>query len=221
MSSHKNIFKFIICGTDTDIGKTLISSFFVKGLNSFYWKPIQSGIESQTDSQTVKELAQLSKEKIIKEAYVFTKPLSPHWAAEIDQQTINFEKLRLPKVQGSLIVETAGGLMVPITRNFLQIDQIKQWNLPVILVCKSSLGTLNHTLLSIEALKLRNIEILGLVVNGEKHLDNPKTLVDFSGIPLITEFPLIKKMDSKNLDILWKELDIKNKLISLLNSKIS
>jgi len=219
MSIHNNIFKFIICGTDTDIGKTLISSFFVKGLNSFYWKPIQSGIESQTDSQTVEKLAQVSKEKFIKEAYVFTKPLSPHWAAEIDQKAINFDNLRLPKVQGSLIIETAGGLMVPITRNFLQIDQIKQWNLPVILVCKSSLGTLNHTLLSIEALKLRNIEILGLVVNGEKHLDNPKTLVDFSGIPLITEFPYIKKIDSNNLDILWKELDIKNKLISLLNSK--
>ena len=221
MSSQDSIFKFIICGTDTDIGKTLISSFFVKGLNSFYWKPIQSGIESQTDSQTVEKLAQVSKEKIIKEAYVFTKPLSPHWAAEIDQKTINFEKLKLPKVQGSVIVETAGGLMVPITRNFLQIDQIKQWNLPVILVCKSSLGTLNHTLLSIEALKQRNIEVLGLIVNGEKHLDNPKTLVDFSGIPLIAEFPYIKKMDSNNLDILWKELDIKNKLISLLNSKIS
>ena len=74
MIIQKNIFKFIICGTDTDIGKTLISSFFVRGLNSFYWKPIQSGIESQTDSQTVEKLAQLSKEKIIKEAYVFTKP---------------------------------------------------------------------------------------------------------------------------------------------------
>jgi len=221
MKSQDSVFKFIICGTDTDIGKTLISSFFVKGLNSFYWKPIQSGIESQTDSQTVEKLAKLSQEKIIKEAYVFTKPLSPHWAAEIDQKTINFEKLRLPKIQGSLIVETAGGLMVPITRNFLQIDQIKQWNLPVILVCKSSLGTLNHTLLSIEALKRRNIEILGLVVNGEKHLDNPKTLVEFSGTPLITEFPHIKKIDSNNFDILWKELDIKNKLVSLLNAKIS
>ncbi len=219
MSSHNNIFKFIICGTDTDIGKTLISSFFVKGLNSFYWKPIQSGIELQTDSQTVEKLSQVSEEKIIKEAYVFTKPLSPHWASEIDQKIINFDKLRLPKVQDSLIVETAGGLMVPITRNFLQIDQIKQWNLPVILVCKSSLGTLNHTLLSIEALKRRNIEIFGLVVNGEKHLDNPKTLVDFSGIPLIAEFPYIPKVDSNNLDILWKELNIKNKLVSILNSK--
>jgi len=221
MSSQDSIFKFIICGTDTDIGKTLISSFFVNGLNSFYWKPIQSGIESQTDSQTVEKLAQVSKEKIIKDAYIFTKPLSPHWAAEIDQITINFDNLKLPKVKDSLIVETAGGLMVPIKRNFLQIDQIKQWNLPVILVCKSALGTLNHTLLSIEALKRRNIEILGLVVNGEKHLDNPRTLVDFSGIPLIAEFPYIEKMDSNNLDILWKELDINNKLISLLNSKIS
>ena len=101
MRSQDSVFKFIICGTDTDIGKTLISSFFVKGLNSFYWKPIQSGIESQTDSQTVQKLTQLSKEKIIKEAYVFTKPLSPHWASEIDQKTINFDKLRLPKVQGS------------------------------------------------------------------------------------------------------------------------
>ena len=221
MSSSVSIFQFIVCGTDTDIGKTLISSFFVRGLNSFYWKPIQSGIESQTDSQTVETLAKVSRDKIIKEAYVFTKPLSPHWAAEIDQKAINFDKLRLPKVQGSLIVETAGGLMVPITRNFLQIDQIKQWNLPVILVCKSSLGTLNHTLLSIEALKRRNIEILGLVVNGEKHLDNPKTLVDFSGIPLIAEFPYIKKIDSNNFDILWKQLDIKDKLVSLLKSKIS
>ncbi len=221
MNSIDSIFKFIICGTDTDIGKTLISSFFVRGLNSFYWKPIQSGIESQTDSQTVKRLAQVNKDKIIKEAYVFTKPLSPHWAAEIDQKTINFDMLKLPKVNGPLIVETAGGLMVPLTRNFLQIDQIKQWNLPVILVCKSSLGTLNHTLLSIEALKRRNIEILGLVVNGEKHLDNPKTLVEFSGIPLITEFPHIKKIDSNNFDIIWEELGIKNKLVSLLNAKLS
>ena len=221
MSSHKNIFKFIICGTDTDIGKTLISSFFVKGLNSFYWKPIQSGIESQTDSQTVEKLAQVSKEKIIKEAYVFTKPLSPHWASEIDKKTIDLDTLGIPKVKGSLIIETAGGLMVPITRNFLQIDQIKQWNLPVILVCKSSLGTLNHTLLSIEALKRRNIEIFGLVINGEKHLDNPKTLVEFSGIPLITEFPYIKKIDSKSFDILWKELGIRDRLVSLLKAKIS
>tara|TARA_B100000131_G_C18013723_1_gene571618 strand:+ start:218 stop:916 length:699 start_codon:yes stop_codon:yes gene_type:complete len=219
MSIIDNKFQFIICGTDTDIGKTLISAFFVRGLNSFYWKPIQSGIESQTDSQAIKKLAATNKEKIINEAYVFSKPLSPHWAAEIDQKTIDFKLLKLPKVKGSLIVETAGGLMVPLTRNFLQIDQIKKWDLPVILVCKSSLGTLNHTLLSIEALQKRKINILGIIVNGEKHLDNPKTLVEFSGLPIIAEFPHIHKIDSNNLDILWEELNIKNKLVSLLNSK--
>ncbi len=214
-------FQFVICGTDTDIGKTLISAFFVRGLNSFYWKPIQSGIEPQTDSQTIERLSRVDKEKIINEAYVFTKPLSPHWAAEIDKKTVNFKLLKLPKINGSLIVETAGGLMVPITRNFLQIDQIKKWDLPVILVCKSSLGTLNHTLLSIEALQKRNINILGLVVNGEKHLDNPKTLVECSGLPIIAEFPYIQKLGSTNLDILWKELNITYKLVSLLNSATS
>ena len=219
MINIENKMQFIICGTDTDIGKTLISSFFVRGLNSFYWKPIQSGIESETDSQTIEKLTKINKEKIINEAYIFTQPLSPHWAAEIDKQTINFNMLKLPKISGSLILETAGGLMVPITRNFLQIDQIKKWELPVILVCKSSLGTLNHTLLSIEALKKRNINIVGIVVNGEKHLDNPKTIFEFSGIPIITEFPFIQKIDSNTLDILWKELDIKNKLVSLINSK--
>tara|TARA_B100001769_G_C21900735_1_gene486388 strand:- start:41 stop:694 length:654 start_codon:yes stop_codon:yes gene_type:complete len=210
-------FQFIICGTDTDIGKTMISAFFVRGLNSYYWKPIQSGIESDTDSKTVEKISKVNKTKIINESYIFKNPVSPHWAAEMDGKIINFKQLNIPKVKGSLIVETAGGLMVPITRSYLQIDLIKKWSLPVILVCKSSLGTINHTLLSIEALKKRNIKILGLVINGPKHLDNPKTLKDFSGLPIIAEFPSIQKVDSKNLDILWEELNIKNKLISLLH----
>ena len=219
MNNIQNQLKFVICGTDTDIGKTLISAFFVRGLNSFYWKPIQSGIESETDSQSIKRIANINKDKIINEAYTFTKPLSPHWAAELDNKIIDLELLNLPTINGPLIVETAGGLMVPITRNYLQIDQIKKWGLPVILVCKSSLGTLNHTLLSIEALEKRNVKILGLVINGEKHLDNPKTLVEFSSLPIIAEFPYLKKIDSNNLDIIWAEQNIKNKLISLLNFK--
>ena len=213
MSTVKNQFQFVICGTDTDIGKTIISSFFVRGLNSFYWKPIQSGIESETDSKTVERLSKVNNEKILNEAYIFREPVSPHWAAEIDQKIIDFQLLNLPNINGSLIVETAGGLMVPITRSVLQIDQIKKWDIPVILICKSGLGTLNHTLLSIEALKKRNIKILGLVINGEKHLDNPKTLTEFSNVPSI------EKIDSNNLDILWEKLKIKNKLINLFNTR--
>tara|TARA_B100000945_G_scaffold88713_1_gene69069 strand:+ start:130 stop:801 length:672 start_codon:yes stop_codon:yes gene_type:complete len=217
-SLYKN-FQFVICGTDTDIGKTIISAFFVRGLNSYYWKPIQSGLGDETDTQTVSRLSNINKKKIIKEAYVFKEPVSPHWASEIDNIKIKRELLTLPIIDKPLIVETAGGLMVPLTRDFLQIDQIKDWNIPVILVCRSSLGTLNHTLLSIEALKKRDIKIIGIVINGNKHLDNPRTINQFSGLPIITEFPLVEKLNPYNLDILWKELNIKNKMDLILNSK--
>ena len=215
--SFKNNLKFIICGTDTDVGKTLISSFFVRGLKSFYWKPIQSGIETETDSQSILRLSGIKKEKILKEAYIFEKPVSPHWAAEIDGKKIDINLLNLPKIDGSIVIETAGGLMVPITRNFLQIDQIRKWNLPVIIVCRSSLGTLNHTLLTVEALKKRNIKILGLIINGEKHFDNPKTLREFSKLPIIAEFPRLNNIDKNNLDRLWKELNIEKNLASIIN----
>tara|TARA_Y100001970_G_scaffold196569_1_gene239033 strand:- start:11706 stop:12392 length:687 start_codon:yes stop_codon:yes gene_type:complete len=205
-------FQFILCGTDTDIGKTLISSFFVRGLDSYYWKPIQSGIQDETDSQAVYRLSEVNPNKILKETYIFNEPVSPHWAAEIDCNIINRELLTIPKVNGSLVVETAGGLMVPLTRDFLQIDQIKKWNLPVILVCKSSLGTLNHTLLSVEALQKRNIKISALLINGEKHLDNPKTLKEFTGIPIIAEFPYLENINSNQLDMLWEELKIEENL---------
>ncbi len=215
--SFKNNFKCIICGTDTDVGKTLISSFLVRGLQSFYWKPIQSGTETETDSQTIHRLSGVKKEKILSEAYIFNKPVSPHWAAEIDGKEIEINLLNLPPIDSSLVIETAGGLMVPITRNFLQIEQIKKWNLPVIIVCKSSLGTLNHTLLTIEALKKRDIKILGLIINGKKHLDNPRTLKEFSKLPIIAEFPRLSNVDKNNLDRLWKELNIEKNLVSIIN----
>ena len=210
-------FQFIICGTDTDVGKTLISSFLVRGLNCYYWKPIQSGIEDETDSEYVKRVSQISPKKILKEAYIFKTPVSPHWAAEIDEVKIIKSTLNLPKISKTLLIETAGGLMVPLTRDFLQIDQIKIWKLPVILVCRSAIGTLNHTLLSIEALRKRNITILGLIINGKKHLDNPQTLKLFSGLPIIAEFPLIKNLSVDNLDLLWKNLKMEKKLNQILN----
>ena len=204
----QNKYQFLICGTDTDVGKTLISTFLVRGLGSYYWKPIQSGTDSETDSAFVRRVSEINKEKILNEAYIFSNAVSPHWAAEIDQIEVDKSLLTLPNIDHNLVVETAGGLMVPITRDFLQIDQIKIWNLPVILVCRSSLGTLNHTLLSIEALRKRKIEILGLIINGQKHLDNPKTLETFSGLPIIAEFPYIENFNGKNLDSLWHKLNM-------------
>lgn len=217
MINNSNKLKFVVCGTDTDIGKTLISSFLVRGLNSFYWKPIQSGIDNETDSEFVQRISEVSNEKILKEAYIFSNPVSPHWAAEIDKVEIKKSALNLPEIDQNLVIETAGGLMVPITRDFLQIDQIKIWDLPVIIVCRSSLGTLNHTLLSIEALRKRKIKILGLIINGEKHFDNPKTLKSFSNLPVIAEFPLIEDLNGNTLDKLWQKLNMKENLNMIIN----
>ena len=122
--SFKNNFKFIICGTDTDVGKTLISSFFVRGLQSFYWKPIQSGIDTETDSQSILRLSGIQKKKILKEAYIFKKPVSPHWAAEIDGKKIDLNLLNFRRGDDvELHRTTANDMSFPSTRFFSLQDR--------------------------------------------------------------------------------------------------
>tara|TARA_B100000700_G_C14936452_1_gene804574 strand:+ start:627 stop:1289 length:663 start_codon:yes stop_codon:yes gene_type:complete len=204
----KNKRGLIICGTDTDVGKTVISSLLVQGLNAIYWKPIQSGIESGTDTDRVRQLLNLSQERWIPEVYKFKTPVSPHWAAEIDNETVNPNLLQIPNINKPLIIETAGGLMVPLNRQFLQIDQLKNWGLEVLLVARSGLGTLNHTLLSIEALRKRDIKIIGLILNGTLHKDNPKTLEEFGGIPVIAQLPILEKLNSITLAEEWEKQNL-------------
>ena len=193
----------IVCGTDTDVGKTVVSSLLVQGLNAIYWKPIQSGIEDGSDTDRIRKLLNLSQERWIPEVYKFQSAVSPHWAAEIDNEIVNPNLLKLPNVRSPLIIETAGGLMVPLNRQFLQIDQLKTWDLEVILVARSGLGTINHTLLSIEALRKRHIKILGLILNGPLHKDNPKTLIEFGGVPIIAQLPMLETLNSKALIEQW------------------
>ncbi len=145
--------KLIVCGTDTDVGKTIVSSFLVQGLTAVYWKPIQSGYEDDGDSHTVQQLLNLPPERILPERYKFKAAVSPHWAAEQENQLVESQNLKIPMLKGPVVIETAGGVMVPLTREYLQIDQLRKWMLPVLLVARTGLGTLNHTLLTIEALK--------------------------------------------------------------------
>tara|TARA_B100000700_G_C14612433_1_gene654208 strand:- start:41 stop:682 length:642 start_codon:yes stop_codon:yes gene_type:complete len=198
----------IVCGTDTDVGKTIVSSLLVQGLNAIYWKPIQSGIENGTDTNRVCELLDLSQDRWIPEVYKFQSAVSPHWAAEIDNQRINPSLLHLPRVSNPLIIETAGGLMVPLNREFLQIDQLQSWGLDILLVARSGLGTLNHTLLSIEALRKRNINIFGLILNGPLHKDNPKTLEEFGDVPIIAQLPILKSINSHTLADEWAKQNL-------------
>ena len=206
----------IICGTDTDVGKTAVSALLVQGLNAIYWKPIQSGIIDGGDSKQVQQILNLSEKRFIPEAYIFKAPVSPHWAAEQESVLINIDMLKVPKKEEFLIIETAGGLLVPLTRKLLQIELIKKWNLPVILVARTGLGTLNHTLLSVEALRHRNIPILGIILNGPPHKDNPKTIEDLTKLPLIANIPKFTRLTSEALSKTWKEQNIESTLKRLL-----
>jgi len=165
--------RIIVAGTDTNVGKTIASSLLVSKLDAHYWKPVQCGdLDTGGDSATVKKLSGIKANRIIPEAYRLKLPASPNQAAAAEGITIDKENLKLPNHEGALVVELAGGLMVPLRDDWLQIDQVKVWNLPVVLVARSGLGTLNHTLLSIEALENRNIKVATLILNGEKHEEN-------------------------------------------------
>ncbi len=204
--------RIIICGTDTDVGKTIVSSFFVQGLKGIYWKPIQSGTEEGTDTKTVCNLLNLESNRYLSERYKFKAPVSPHWAAEKEDSFIEPSNLKLPDSDELIIIETAGGLMVPLNRDWLQIDQLKVWGAPIILVARSGLGTLNHTLLSLEALKNRNLDVLGIVLNGPPHKDNPKTLEQFGDTKILASLPIYDKVNAKVLSQEWIKQKLDQKL---------
>ena len=209
--------RLVICGTDTDVGKTIVSALFVQGLEATYWKPVQSGTEGSGDRQRVIDLLKLPQERWHPEAYAFQAPVSPHWAAEREGKCIDPDQLQLPAIAGPLVVETAGGLMVPLTRQWLQIQQLERWQLPVVLVARSELGTLNHTLLSLEALRKRNIPILGLVINGPAHADNPRTLNELGQIPLLCELPPLEQLNAAALARQWHVQNVKAKVETEIN----
>ena len=205
--------RLVVCGTDTDVGKTVVSALLVQGLGASYWKPVQSGVDPDGgDRGTVAALLKLPPERLIPEAYRLSQPVSPHWAAERDGVRIEPERLSLPGGDGPLVVETAGGLLVPLRRDWLQIDQIRRWRLPVLLVARSGLGTLNHTLLSVEALRQRGIPLLGVVLNGPIHPDNPRTLAALSGVEVLAELPPLQPLCAEALAEQWRRLQLARRL---------
>ncbi|MCB4400517.1 dethiobiotin synthase [Synechococcus sp. MU1625] len=209
--------RLVVCGTDTDVGKTVVSAWLVQGLEASYWKPVQSGLEGGGDRERVRQLLDLPPERMLPEAYAFQEPVSPHWAAELDATVLDPAQLQIPNHRGALVVETAGGLMVPLTRSWLQIDQLVQWQLPIVLVARSGLGTLNHTLLSLEALRKRNLKVLGLILNGPLHQDNPGTLEQFGDVPVLAQLPPQASLSATVLERLWHEQDLSTKFHQVLN----
>ncbi len=195
--------KFIITGTDTNIGKTVVSAMLMLGLGASYWKPVQSGVAGGVDTKTVQRLTQLPAERFLPESYVLTEALSPHRSAELDGVEIDVDGLVIPHIRETLIIEGAGGLMVPLTRKNLMINLFRKWNegahAPVILIARTGLGTINHTLLSLEALWSRKIPVHGIIFVGDENEDNMRTIGQFSDVKILGRLPML---DSLNPNVL-------------------
>lgn len=192
----------IVTGTDTDVGKTVVAAMLTLALGGVYWKPIQSGAAKGTDAKTVAALTGLGDAHFRAERYVLREPLSPHRAAELDNVAIDLAHLDLPgdvPKQQWLIVEGAGGVLVPITRTFLQVELFMRWNAPVVLCARTGLGTINHSLLSIEALRSRGVRLLGIVFVGDETADNERTIAAFSGVRRLGRLPPLKTLGRETL----------------------
>jgi dethiobiotin synthetase len=186
---------YIVSGTDTGIGKTTVAAMLLLALDALYWKPLQSGTQDGTDRERVQALTHLSAGRLLPERYVLSQPLSPHRAAELDGVAIDPKTLAVPAVERTLIIEGAGGLLVPVTRQLLQIDVFADWDLPVILCARTALGTINHTLLSIEALRRRRLRLHGVVFVGDDNPDNIRTIAEISGARVLGRLPRLEPLD--------------------------
>ena len=165
-----------ITGIGTGIGKTIVSAVLVEKLKADYWKPVQSGELDNSDTMKVKSLVTNTASVFHPEAYRLTQPYSPHKSAALDKTTIDPAKIILPETNNNLVIEGAGGLMVPLNDNFLMIDLIKQLGAAVILVSQNYLGSINHTLLSVQALKQYQIPVKGIIFNGKRDAYSEKNI---------------------------------------------
>lgn len=192
--------QFFVTGTDTNVGKTVISAMLTLGLGAAYWKPIQSGLDDITDTEFVQRVTELNDSHFLSERFRLTQPLSPHAAAAIDGVQISLSDFHLPTTQKPyLIVEGAGGLMVPLNDRDLMIDLIRWLNLPVCLVARSSLGTINHTLLSLAQLRRSQIPILGVILNGEINSTNRDAIAHYGQVPILGEIDRLDAIDPLTL----------------------
>jgi len=174
--------KIFVTGIGTDVGKTVVSAILTEALEADYWKPIQAGDLDNSDSIKVQNLISNEKTVIHTEGIKLNSPMSPHAAAEIDGVEIKLSDFKFPKTDNNLIVEGAGGLMVPLNDNDLIIDLIGVLDVEVVLVSQNYLGSINHTILSLDALKNRGIKVLGVIFNGVENTETEKYILNYSGL---------------------------------------
>lgn len=192
--------RIVVAGTDTEIGKSVFSAGLADFLGANYWKPIQAGLEGETDSQLVARLGGLSDDRIVPERYRLETPASPYHAAAIEGVHIDAESLDVPDTgERPLVIEGAGGLMVPLSRSTLYIDIFARWQLPVVLCARTELGTINHSLLSIAALRNRTIEILGIAFIGERNSESESAICEIGRVRWLGRLPRLSPLTANTL----------------------
>ena len=199
---------FFVTGTDTDVGKTLVSSWLLTQLDASYWKPVQAGVMPETNSSVVRRLAEIDPDRILPEAYVLPEAIAPHEAARRAGIAIDMAKFVPPVSDRLLVVEGAGGLMVPLTDTAYVIDLAAELHLPVILVARSTLGTINHTLLSLEAIRRRGLPLAGVVINGPETPHNRAAIERYGQVEVIAEIPWLDVVNRSTLLAIEPELDL-------------
>ncbi len=188
-----------ITGIGTNVGKTVVSAILTEAFQADYWKPIQSGVVDGKDSDTVKSLISNTKTVFHPEKYLLQEPLSPHFAAKLDGIKIELDKILLPKTANHLIIEGAGGLLVPINDTQYVIDIAKQFGCEIVLVISSYLGCINHSLLSIDYLKRNNFKIKAMVFNGEFELEVKQAIIANVTNTLIFDIPSLKDLSKQSV----------------------
>ncbi len=190
--------KYFVSGIGTDVGKTVVSAILCRALNAFYWKPVQAGSLDYTDSDRVEELSGITPGRILPELFRLSEPLSPHAAAKIDNIEISLESFQLPDTENeALVVEGAGGLMVPLNDNETVLDLIARFDIPVILTSMHYLGSINHSLLSLSALHERGIEVAGVVFIGESNPETETVISSHMQEGFICRIPFAEKLDAE------------------------
>lgn len=190
---------YFITGIGTGIGKTIVSAIVTEKLKADYWKPIQSGDLDKSDSLTIENLISNKQTQIHPENYRLNHPLSPHLSAKLDGVKIELSKLQLPKTTNNLIIEGAGGLMVPLNDEHLLLDFIKILNVEVIVVSANYLGSINHTLLTLNTLKQHHIQIKGLIFNDLPNTESEKYILNYSDVNLLGNIPHLSSLEKSQI----------------------
>lgn len=192
--------RIVVAGTDTEIGKTVFSAGLASLLGANYWKPIQAGLEGETDSQLVAKLGGLSADRIVRERHSLKTPASPHQAAAIDGVRIAMEALDVPDTGGRpLVIEGSGGLLVPLDETTLYIDVFARWRLPIVLCARTALGTINHSLLSIEALRHRGLDIIGVAFIGDGNAESQRIICKIGRVRQLGRLPRLSPLTASTL----------------------